>query len=331
MDQMRRFTSQLGIKFQNLHDQNSKIGQLYQAHSIPTLYMISPNWKIVGVFRGARDWSYLLEHNILESLLSKKIATKEDFLKFKKKQKNPQYNITPPRIKILNQTYTYSINKPFDLSLQIQLPGSTRDYMMAPPNLNLPESIQILGVRSQSSSHVEIDNQGPIYIYRLEGHQKGKIKFGPIEIKYKPRWSIGEFQYMRGPEIELYFVKKQLFLILMVTFLILVVIITSIFYFLKKKKSLRKNSSHGKNCNHLFKSKWIEIQKIKERGDIQSYSLELVYLYLKIFNNPEDFEKYNSCINRIKYANENLSSEEKNFFEKRVDNYINNKQKQLFD
>ena len=55
----RRYAEQAGIPFTVLDDSGYKAHRLYQVHSIPTVYLIDKDGKVVRFLRGGRDYETL--------------------------------------------------------------------------------------------------------------------------------------------------------------------------------------------------------------------------------------------------------------------------------
>ena len=53
----QKFVQNLGVSFPVLWDEKGMASQAYRANSIPLSYLIDPRGRIVGMARGARNWS----------------------------------------------------------------------------------------------------------------------------------------------------------------------------------------------------------------------------------------------------------------------------------
>jgi peroxiredoxin len=65
----KNFQFENQISFPLLHDPSGSVSSKYQASALPTLYVISPDWKLAGILQGAKDWNSQVVRQNLQALL----------------------------------------------------------------------------------------------------------------------------------------------------------------------------------------------------------------------------------------------------------------------
>ena len=69
-DVVKRYADRRELTFPILHDQGHKVSSLYQARSIPTIYLISPEQKAVGLLRGSSSWENKKRLEMVQKLIA---------------------------------------------------------------------------------------------------------------------------------------------------------------------------------------------------------------------------------------------------------------------
>ncbi|MBF0205360.1 MAG: TlpA family protein disulfide reductase [Oligoflexia bacterium] len=235
---IQRFLREKRITFPNFHDVNSEVSKVYQSSAVPSIYLISPDWRLVGIFRGANNWDTPEVISGVTRLLAFKQAGTElpaavaasaaaasaaaataptsDASEFIPK------DLIPPEIKMLPLSKGKGVGGPesslldgdvVTVQLQVKWKGALDRYIMRVPRLTLPEGFVQENVSSNSYS--EGDNTS-ILLYDFKVRfDKGKLKsgtgtigttatntdsviLGPCEVAYQAR-SFGEQALEKHP------------------------------------------------------------------------------------------------------------------------------------
>jgi len=94
-----------------------------------------------------------------------------------------------PHVSIVLENTTIRINKPFDLSINVSWDGDADEYIIAPPELELPEGVE--KISSSFISSARLNTHLIKYRYILKAQKKGAVTLTPVQIKY---WGTGSKQ-----------------------------------------------------------------------------------------------------------------------------------------
>jgi len=200
------FVRQLKLSFPILWDQQGRVGALYRASSIPVSYLIDPAGRVVGVSRGARDWSALTA--MLDALLDAVPPTADtdarDIADAYASGDQPVVlgEVTdPPTAELALETQTPQAGKPFFLDIHLRWAGNFDEYLPQTPQIQLPEGVVRETVTASTSSR-QGRNQ-LTYRVTLRAEEPGSYALDPVELRYTPRFD-GQPMASRvqGPTVE---------------------------------------------------------------------------------------------------------------------------------
>jgi len=184
------FVRQLGLTFPVLWDQTKHVASTYRASSIPLSYLVDPQGRLVGVSRGARDWSALTP--MLDAALEAVPAT----LTVDPTAQTAAYADTaqpvatptvsdPPSAEVALSDPSPEAGEPFFLDVKLHWAGNFDEYLPHAPHVELPEGVVQEQVTAESSSQ---DGRNLLtYHIALRAAEPGKYALDPVELRYTPR------------------------------------------------------------------------------------------------------------------------------------------------
>jgi len=218
---VQEFLKKKKISFPNFLDDENEIASEYIANAVPSIYLISPDWKLVGIARGARDWS----GNRIAASLSRLLKIKEvpENAELEKNSISLPGNLTPPILKSVLSKTVADIGQQLKLDIFIQWQGRLEQYLFKVPKPHLPTNIKVGQVSSES-----FQKEGVAllkYSYPLTFQESGSYTVGPIEMEYKSRLG-GGFQATREPgiKVEISQASGKLFVFYFIGFALLLII-----------------------------------------------------------------------------------------------------------
>ncbi|MCH9652054.1 MAG: TlpA family protein disulfide reductase [Deltaproteobacteria bacterium] len=198
------FVDNMGLTFPMLWDSKGQMASAYRATSIPLSYLIDPQGRIVGVSRGARNWTALLP------MIDAMIATQP--VDGSTPPPEPVYAqddgpvdlpsvLDPPTAEIVLSEPHPQPGKGFFLEVQLQWAGNFEEYLPHPPEVFLPEGITPGRMTAASSSR---DGSNLVtYRLALEASSPGSYALDPVELRYTPRFeSVPVASRLTGPTVE---------------------------------------------------------------------------------------------------------------------------------
>ena len=182
---VRPFLKKTGTTFPVLIDSTHQVSITYRAQSIPISYMINPQGLIVGVARGARDWSKA--RPLLDALTGTVSALTPGTGGYQASPTEPvelPRNLTPPNATALLTSDTAQAKRPFVLRVEVNWSGNLREYTLHPPKVSLPEGVVALS----TSAHTSSRNGRAVITYdlTLEATSPGDYTLDPVELHYTP-------------------------------------------------------------------------------------------------------------------------------------------------
>ncbi|MBI2568825.1 MAG: TlpA family protein disulfide reductase [Candidatus Schekmanbacteria bacterium] len=186
--QVRSFVSKLGLSFPVVLDEEDRVAALYRAHSIPMTYLVDPGGRLVGLARGARDWSHLDELVAELRVASPPSESAEGYAA----QSTPQApvelpaSLAPPTAEAeLLGSGVAEPGEPFEVKIRIHWAGTFEDYLLHAPEITLPAGVRLLGLSGATSSQTA----APVVTYtaRLAADAPGDFTIDPIELRYTPQ------------------------------------------------------------------------------------------------------------------------------------------------
>ncbi|MBF0366853.1 MAG: hypothetical protein HQK50_14865, partial [Oligoflexia bacterium] len=272
-----------------------------QAGAVPSIYVISPDWRLVGIFRGANDWDTDAVRSGLSELAEVKsvgtsavptagAAAPAGAGSMPAKESLPS-DLIPPEIVLHalseEERAKVKVGQSFELQLSVTWKGKLSDYVFKVPRLTLPSEVVLENISSESTSDSSIT-----YKYMLKVTKEGKYNLGPCELAYQSRIQRGGVLYSRSSEVELDLTPKQL-KINKWWYVILVLMVLAgatgfgVHYFRKKKKLFVAKV----DAREIWKRDFLEllqnlseafhqVESLKFKGDQKGYHLSLVELII---------------------------------------------------
>ena len=323
---VKKFVRRGGLTFPILLDDQNVVASKYRASSVPSMYVISPDWKLVGLFRGAANWESSV---VLKNL--KKLITYNEVKDLPKGQVSGQgggavdipKDLVPPKVEIHLQKDLFTVGEVVPLEVLVSWEGDARQYVLKTPKLILPDGVSLGLVSSSTSSNILKATLR--YKFPLTIEKSGEYSLGPVELSYKSR-SGGAEQFSRASVVKITVEKGLVFAYLYTVILpagalmVLLIVGGAVFYKRAKKRNnaLKENASQ----NHDFSSEiqWVFASKMNSKGN--QYEVKLLELYLKIIKDKEldeqEQDKVTRAIEQTRYAGHRISSEEISYYEKNV-------------
>ena len=316
--QIKKYIKQQGISFSIVHDKKGIIANKYGATSIPSIYLISPDRKIVGVLRGAKNWELPEEILKVKKLISFKDTSELDDLG--EEEINQLEQLAPPEIRLKKIIGQLKEGDQYELELTVKWEGNPRKYFFKTPILKLPEDIVLKKIYSKTSSGK--DESLLRYIFQINFNKVGEYVVGPIELSYGARNENGEL-YSRSNVINVQVQKNYFYYILTVSLIIIILLLMTLLFY-KKRKTLNEKIQSGEKHESCWESKWIELRNKKLHLSKQEYNMAMLEILINIVDDSNEKNKINSLINEINYAGVEFSNEQVSHYEKKI-SYILNK------
>ncbi len=281
------FLSNKNLTYTILHDQSAQISSRYQAFSIPTSYLISPNRQIVGAAQGFHQWPMASVAQLLE--VDPKDLPAQDHVAAAPTSKPPT-DLPPPSLELEFGQTELEVGENHEFKIRVHVPGDLRQYLLKSPRITLPTEVTRgeIALASQSKNGIaEL-----IYSFPIMVQKEGKYFIGPVELAYESRAGSGE-QITRFPGAEIAFVSHQaLFnpkLILPICGLLLFFLLT-LSFFHKRRVNLRHKwtNQQRQTDKELIREKFHDIQKQRLAGRYHEYSDGLLTLLCELDPNQRD-------------------------------------------
>lgn len=312
-----KFIKNNNITFKILHDQTSRVSGQYRASSIPSLYLISPDWKLVGIFRGGKSWESSYTMSQFRKLTSIKEVNSGELSDTTDSQLNLPVNLVPPTldIKLLkpNEQDNNIVSEEFILQVLVKWPAEGPRYMVKVPKVKFPEGVEIGNISSSTSSTV--GRSILMYNYPIKLITKGKFFLGPVTLAFSSQGAQEQFSRHPGIEVELeksFFHNYQYYILLII---ILVIILLVVSYWILKKKS--KEKSVVKTILPNLEEEMSRLQMKKFEGKIEEYTLGLLNLNKKI--SLKEDQKWDDLIHLVKFGGRKVSDQEMRLYEKNIE------------
>lgn len=327
---VERFIKEKNITFPILVDTNGEVSSLYRASAIPSIYLISPDWKIVGLVRGAAPWGEPAMAEKLAKLLKIKFDP-ASFTSATNRAANRTANRTktapdgsplalptdlePPKIKLKLPGSPIRSGEKFLLKVEITWPGDSSKYVIRIPQIKLADAFKLQNVSSAVNSLM--DSSQLVYDFDILAQKNGTFDIGPVELAYKNRQG-GEDQFTRISAQPVSIMPSRWsnapwILALVLLFLGLVAIV-----FISFAKSRKNRLNQQQETN-----KWTELEKqfhtIYElkHGNTKKFQLELLKFYAKLNlsnlnSNPFQWASFDiqNKIEAIEFGGQVLSEDE---------------------
>ncbi len=324
---VRNFVSKNSITFPILLDEQSTVASTYQAHSVPVIYLISPDYKIVGIVRGAKNWQ---ETSVLEKVkellkikkIDNEVLAGYSSKKTEKEKIELQSNLTPPLLKVNLPQNDFIVNEEFIFEVLVSWQGDAYQYRIKTPKIIVPEGVFVFDPSSESL----MTANGPIlkYVYKLKIAKDGDYKIGPVEMVYgatkDKEGKISELHSrINGIDVT---VRKNRTYIFVTIFILALLIIASLILFYKKKQKRKllaiEQEKKLENKKIELENSWQRLQEIKINSSYRNYTVMLLELCIK-YEMQREHNKISELINEIRYAGKVLSKEEVSFYERQFE------------
>ncbi|HAZ12337.1 MAG: hypothetical protein A2X86_03780 [Bdellovibrionales bacterium GWA2_49_15] len=315
---IQKFAEELKLTFPILHDESGQVAGDYQATALPSLYLISPEGKLVGVARGAKSWSDSETFNQFESLLKIKKISEAEF----KDEVNPSGNaggpipekLIPP---VLEVTKLEGITKGTSATLQVKIhwKGDPNKYRVKVPKITFPEGI-VLNDNISSSSQADEKEAVLNYSYPAHFKKEGTFHLGPIIMAFQSVYG-GSEQLTRHPgiDVEVKSPPKGFLYSIIGVFIGAIVFLIGFFVLQKKREKIRLPESAGPDRQDALQS----IRRLRIEGRKKEYSLELLKLNMKFADGKGDHsKKINDLVEQVRFAGFELSDAELDYYEKEI-------------
>ncbi len=193
------FVEGLDLSFPNFWDERAEVGTAYRAASIPLTYLVDPLGRIVGVSRGARDWTEL--GSMLDAVLA---AVPPDPQAEAVYAEGPVELVSisdPPTAEVSLPIQEPRVGKPFHLDIRMHWAGDFEEYLPHPPEVLLPEGVVREGVTASTSSR---EGRNLVaYRVTLRAQKPGAYALDPVELHYTPRFeSTPVSSRVAGPTVD---------------------------------------------------------------------------------------------------------------------------------
>ena len=197
MDFVKRQALELAV----LWDEGGRAARAYKAASIPVTYVIDPSGRIVGVSRGARDWSRLAE--LFEALLEIPLDSGgQNLWDNTAETVSLPIRLTPPSAEVALSDRSPTLGSTFDLDIRVFWSGDFEEYLLRTPRVAIPEGLEQLGVSAQTRS--ESGRSVVTYSVSLRAREPGRFALDPVELRYVPRFEQEPVSTLiDGPKIEI--------------------------------------------------------------------------------------------------------------------------------
>jgi peroxiredoxin len=182
---VRSMARKMGITFPILMDTQGDVAKVYKASSIPVSYLISPAGKLVGIARGARDWSKM--QALVDTLLEVMPTDDEPAEIYAANAQAIELPtiFNPPTAHVIAPTGPQSTGTTFHIDVPITWSGNFSEYLLHPPTIALPEGATEISMTASTTS--QAGSKVVTYRFSYQVEEPGDYKFDPIELKYTPR------------------------------------------------------------------------------------------------------------------------------------------------
>ena len=268
---VRSMARKMGITFPILMDPEGKVAQNYKASSIPVSYLISPEGKLVGIARGARDWSKM--QGLVDTALQL-IPTNEEPADIYAENAQGVALPTifnPPTAAVIAPTITQTAGKPFYIDVPVTWSGNFSEYLLHPPTIEMPAGATELSMTASTTSTA--GSKVVTYRFTYQVEEAGDYKFDPIELKYTPR---GEEEPIReridGPTVKVQSAGvSHLHSIMLVAVIVLIYVGVFGFRMMFTKTQDKSTTKTPKATPETIHARLQEARRLRLDGDIAGY------------------------------------------------------------
>lgn len=353
--EVKKFIQRYGITFPIFHDQQGQAASAYQAQSVPCVYLISPDWQVVGVLRGSRSWEDAASLEVFKKLVAIKnvgdlsavipaatagggtavagqspdqVALPSDLAppKMSVQWRDPQTQL------VLTEFHRGQI---VDLVVQVSWVGSAYRYAIKVPRVELPPEAGVTLGNVSSQSQLQQGQATLEYIYPLTFGKEGETKIGPISLAFTASGTQMAEQFTRYEPIVLQVLPsagKKFGIILLIVGIVLT--IGGIWWFILRKYRQKINKQwlvsdtymqqQQEEQLQMIKAQYLELKKKALAGDRQGYSGGLLQLMQQCQQRGFPVVLPNISMaqlqEKVTYGGLTLSEQEIQYFEKQIIN-----------
>ncbi len=236
-----------------------------------------------------------------------------------------------PEISTVLERNKISVNRQFNLYLNVSWHGAADAYLVVPPEPLLPEEIQILS--SSFSSSVTSDTRLITYHYVLTAHKKGLFTIKPFQVKY---WEKGDKQesFILTDEVSFEAVTFDIAgLTLTWTIMLAAAVLLGIIFIisvLTNRRVAKKDNTSGEKAvqqKDYAKQKIAECKECKLKGDVSGFFQTALDLAEKSFSQDKTFiNNLTGQLEKVQFGGSSPTAEEI----ERTLRYLEKKTKQVF-
>ena len=182
-NEVRSVVQRKGVTFPVLIDVGDRVSSRYQAWSVPVAYLVDPGGQLVGMIRGARDWSRA--DSLVAGLLA--LGGEGEAQEYGGTAEGPialPADLVPPTAQVSLPTAQPVAGEPFEMLVRVAWADAGEDYRIHPPRLELPSGVEQDAVSASSSS---ADGTKVLtYSVSLRAEEPGSYPLDPVEIRFTP-------------------------------------------------------------------------------------------------------------------------------------------------
>jgi thiol-disulfide isomerase/thioredoxin len=344
LPQIRKFLDGNSITFPNWHDSMGAAQSNYDASAVPSIYLISPDFKLVGIYRGARDWNQPHILPLLNKLVTFKNAQAPINTENSTVPANSQVpnKLPPPKMKVSSWPNELKVGEKFPFQIEVSFQNSSTDYLITPPTIKLPPEIHSTPLESES--YTTTNGSQLIYSTNLLFTKKGSYKIGPIDISYQNRQGSNVlYSQLHAKSVMIIsqsdvlekYLKNNFNFIVFILFFFILIIGLALFYFIRKRAKVKLNLANVEeviaNQKVLTFLKEIDILFNQKKSlQLNNYQKKLIELNINLMENfssvevnfdNEIIEKWKRKIEKIQFANLILDEWEVSFLEKNLQQF----------
>ena len=295
----KKIIKRYGITYLNYWDSDGSAARAYSASSIPISYLVSPDWKLVGVIRGARDWA---DPRIVAGFKKLSKVKEVDLTAVKQgvggKVDLPP-DVVPPKVKmVIPEIITAS--KKISIEMRVEWEGDSRKYVIVPPKITLPTGVEKGHISSRSSTN----HLASILTYKIQVsfEKSGEYVVGPADLSYTAT-SGGSMQYVRANEVTVKVgesVMQKIFWYV-VSGIIFATIIIFLYGYLRLRKNNREVSKETDVS--IYKSRFEAISRDALKVGPKEHSISLIALLMDVRGAVEsETVKWKKELEEIRFA-----------------------------
>ncbi len=325
--QVSDFVAAHNLTFPVVIDVGDRIAALYKATGVPISFLIDPSGKVVGIVRGARDWTqaYGLMQTLTTGAMPENQKTNNDAKQSDGSLDLPK-QLIPPSADVKAMAKDIQPGGIFTLEIKIHWAGHLRDYLLLPPKVQLPEGIAQQSVEASSSS--QSGTQWVTYKIHLQAEKEGTFSLDPIEIRYTPHTEGKPLaERIQGPTVVIqagrFFTPTRIFAFAGIGGLLLLSGLVGIWY----AKKRRRVDQTAKLPDHVHWNLSLqELRSLRVSGDLAGF-LALASELIHALGQEEARENQNlsKLIDLVRYGNHIPEDREIDRLERQLELWIKDK------